>query len=37
MTNIKRYIKALKDYFTKREVGNKDFLKFEVFGLGANP
>lgn len=37
MANIKRYIKALKDYFTKGEVGDIAFLKFEVFGLGANP
>lgn len=37
MANIKRYIKALKDYFIKGEVGDIAFLKFEVFGLGANP
>lgn len=37
MATIKRYIKAMKDYFTKGEVGDIAFLKFEVFGLGANP
>lgn len=37
MAKIKRYIKALRDYFTKGEVGDIAFLKFEVFGLGANP
>lgn len=37
MATIKRYIKAIKDYFTKGEVGDIAFLKFEIFGLGANP
>lgn len=37
MAKIKRYIKALKDYFIKGEVGDIAFLKFEVLGLGANP
>lgn len=37
MAKIKRYIKAIKDYFTKGEVGDIAFLKFEIFGLGANP
>jgi ubiquinone biosynthesis protein Coq4 len=36
MAKIKRYIKAIKDYFTKGEVGDIAFLKFEIFGLGAN-
>ena len=36
MATIKRFIKAIKDYFTKGEVGDIAFLKFEGFGLGAN-
>ena len=36
MATIKRFFTAIKDYFTKGEVGDIAFLKFEVFGLGAN-
>ena len=31
MAKIKRYIKAIKDYFTKGEVGDIAFLKFGNF------
>ncbi|NJN11201.1 MAG: hypothetical protein HC836_19495 [Richelia sp. RM2_1_2] len=37
MATIKRFFIALKDYFTKGDVGDIAFLKFEIFGLGANP
>lgn len=37
MANIKRFAKAMKDYFMKGEVGDIAFLKFEIFGLGAKP
>lgn len=36
MATIKRFFTAIKDYFTKGEVGDIAFLKFEIFGLGAN-
>ncbi|MGB3263882.1 MAG: Coq4 family protein [Microcoleus sp.] len=37
MANIKRFIKAIKDYYTSGQTGDIAFLKFEVFGMSANP
>lgn len=37
MANIKRFIKAYKDYFTKGETGDAALLETELYGLGANP
>ena len=37
MPSIKRYLKALKDYFTKGEAGDAAFVEIEFYGIGANP
>ena len=37
MPSIKRYAKALKDYFTKGEAGDAAFGEIEFYGIGANP
>ena len=37
MATIKRYLKALKDYFTKGEAGDAAFIETEFYGLGTNP
>ncbi len=34
---IKRYAKALKDYFTKGEAGDAAFGEVKFYGIGANP
>ncbi|WP_414565778.1 MULTISPECIES: Coq4 family protein [unclassified Anabaena] len=37
MATIKRFIKAIKDYYTLGQAGDIAFLKFEMFGMSANP
>ena len=37
MPSIKRYAKALKDYFTKGETGDAAFVETKFYGIGANP
>ena len=37
MPSIKRYAKALKDYFTKGEAGDAAFGEIKFYGIGANP
>ncbi|MEA5502729.1 Coq4 family protein [Halotia wernerae UHCC 0503] len=37
MATIKRFIKAIKDYYTSGQTGDIAFLKFEIFGMSANP
>ena len=37
MPSIKRYVKALKDYFTKGEAGDAAFGEIEFYSIGANP
>ena len=37
MPSIKRYAKALKDYFTKGEAGDAAFGEIKFYGIGLNP
>ncbi|MBE9126631.1 MULTISPECIES: Coq4 family protein [unclassified Coleofasciculus] len=37
MANLKRFIKAYKDYFTKGETGDAALLESELYGFGVNP
>ncbi len=37
MPSIKRYAKALKDYFTKGEAGDAAFGEIKFYGIGADP
>ena len=37
MPSIKRYAKALKDYFTTGEAGDAAFGETKFYGIGANP
>ena len=37
MPSIKRYTKALKDYFTKGEAGDAAFGEIKFYGIGLNP
>ena len=37
MPSIKRYVKALKDYFIKGEAGDAAFGEIKFYGIGANP
>ena len=37
MPSIKRYSKALKDYFTKGEAGDAAFGEIKFYGIGADP
>ena len=36
MSSIGRYIRAIRDYFTKGETGDAAFIEFEVYGIGIN-
>ena len=37
MPSIRRYAKALKDYFTKGEAGDAAFSEIKFYGIGLNP
>lgn len=37
MATLKRFVKAIKDYYTTGQTGDIAFLKFEILGMTANP
>lgn len=37
MATVKRFIQAIKDYYTTGQVGDIAFLKFEILGMAARP